>query len=98
MSQRVTYSTSNNTTIEIFKKYCRIKKCSLSSAISLATDAVAPILEKIISHHDEANEIENNLFQACLFYKNRPLRSIPVRSQEEYYLADLPPRLDTTLS
>lgn len=26
MSQRVTYSTSNNTTIEIFKKYCRIKK------------------------------------------------------------------------
>lgn len=87
MSQRITYSTPNNTTVETLRKYSRLKKCSLSAVISLATDAVAPVLEKIISHHDEANEIENNLFQACFFSKNRPLRSIPVRSQEEYYLA-----------
>ncbi|ELY4512689.1 hypothetical protein SMZ78_004041 [Cronobacter dublinensis] len=87
MSQRITYSTPNNTTVETLRKYSRLKKCSLSAVISLATDAVAPVLEKIISHYDEANEIENNLFQACFFSKNRPVRSIPVRSQEEYYLA-----------
>jgi hypothetical protein len=69
MSQRITYSTPNNTTVETLRKYSRLKKCSLSAVISLATDAVAPVLEKIISHHDEANEIENNLFQACFFSK-----------------------------
>ncbi|MCB5313312.1 hypothetical protein [Yersinia intermedia] len=87
MSQRITFSNSNNTTVGIFKKFCRIKGISLSSGISFVMDATAPLLEKIISHHNDANEIEKIISQAYLLPTNPPIRSVPVRSQEEYYLA-----------